>query len=423
MNEEEIAWYVATGEPRDKAGAYGVQGLGARFIEEIHGSFTNVMGLPARAVYRLLRDAPDPALSLARSFFRLSFISYIRASASASVLGNSALGRCVAHPTESVGCRRSAPGMLREAAGCQLLGLLRGRAPRRPASAGPGTRRRPSGRRGPTRGRRRSGSSPRTAARSSPIACPRTSLISLKRSTSISSTESARPVPARARELAADHVVEVVAVVEARQAIADPHLLDLGIRLDQALHLLLQLGLAGLEEQDDDPDADRHLEEHLHEVGVAVGAAASRRGRGIAGTRAPGDALDRPQEEGRRQDRPPAHRARRQREGQRRDQVGDRPQECGRRFRERPSSRTTTRLPGSAGPRAAPRAGTRPPDGGSATPLAAGRTRGPGARAPGPRSAIFRHASAWVTASMAIEARKKPHEAIQSRNAGRRNFW
>jgi septum formation protein len=63
MDEEEIAWYAATGEPADKAGAYGVQGLGARFIAEIHGSFTNVMGLPARAAYRLLRDAPDPALA------------------------------------------------------------------------------------------------------------------------------------------------------------------------------------------------------------------------------------------------------------------------------------------------------------------------------------------------------------------------
>jgi septum formation protein len=63
LDEEEIAWYVATGEPSDKAGAYGVQGLGARFIEEIHGSFTNVMGLPARAVYRLLRASPDPALA------------------------------------------------------------------------------------------------------------------------------------------------------------------------------------------------------------------------------------------------------------------------------------------------------------------------------------------------------------------------
>jgi len=64
MSEEEIAWYVATGEPMDKAGAYGIQGLGSRFVEEIRGSYTNVMGLPARAVYRLMRGAADPALAL-----------------------------------------------------------------------------------------------------------------------------------------------------------------------------------------------------------------------------------------------------------------------------------------------------------------------------------------------------------------------
>ena len=63
LDDEEIQWYVSTGEPRDKAGAYAVQGLGARFIESVEGSFTNVMGLPARTVYRLLREAPDPALS------------------------------------------------------------------------------------------------------------------------------------------------------------------------------------------------------------------------------------------------------------------------------------------------------------------------------------------------------------------------
>jgi septum formation protein len=57
LSDEEILWYVATGEPRDKAGAYAVQGLGARFIESVNGSYTNVMGLPARAVYRLLREA------------------------------------------------------------------------------------------------------------------------------------------------------------------------------------------------------------------------------------------------------------------------------------------------------------------------------------------------------------------------------
>jgi nucleoside triphosphate pyrophosphatase len=59
LSPEEIRWYVATGEPRDKAGAYAVQGLGARFIEAVHGSYTNVMGLPARAVYSLLRDSGE----------------------------------------------------------------------------------------------------------------------------------------------------------------------------------------------------------------------------------------------------------------------------------------------------------------------------------------------------------------------------
>ena len=63
LDEEEIRWYVATGEPRDKAGSYAVQGLGARFVEGVEGSFTNVMGLPARTVYRLLRTAPDPGLA------------------------------------------------------------------------------------------------------------------------------------------------------------------------------------------------------------------------------------------------------------------------------------------------------------------------------------------------------------------------
>jgi nucleoside triphosphate pyrophosphatase len=63
MSPEEIRWYVATGEPRDKAGAYAVQGLGSRFIESVEGSYTNVMGLPARAVYALLRESGDRGLA------------------------------------------------------------------------------------------------------------------------------------------------------------------------------------------------------------------------------------------------------------------------------------------------------------------------------------------------------------------------
>jgi septum formation protein len=57
MSDEEVAWYVATGEPLDKAGAYHVDGRGALFVEAVHGSPSNVAGLPVRLVLRLLREA------------------------------------------------------------------------------------------------------------------------------------------------------------------------------------------------------------------------------------------------------------------------------------------------------------------------------------------------------------------------------
>ncbi len=56
LSESEIAWYVSNGEPFDKAGGYAAQGLGSRFIEAIHGSYSNVVGLPIRSVYELLKE-------------------------------------------------------------------------------------------------------------------------------------------------------------------------------------------------------------------------------------------------------------------------------------------------------------------------------------------------------------------------------
>ena len=53
--EEDIAWYVASGEGRDKAGAYAIQGLASRFIPRIEGSYSNVVGLPVACVAELMR--------------------------------------------------------------------------------------------------------------------------------------------------------------------------------------------------------------------------------------------------------------------------------------------------------------------------------------------------------------------------------
>lgn len=55
LSPDEIEWYVASGEPDGKAGAYAIQGLGSRFIDRIEGSWSNVVGLPVATVYRMLR--------------------------------------------------------------------------------------------------------------------------------------------------------------------------------------------------------------------------------------------------------------------------------------------------------------------------------------------------------------------------------
>ncbi|HEU4507156.1 MAG TPA: Maf family protein [Pyrinomonadaceae bacterium] len=56
MSEAEIDWYIASGEPFGKAGAYGIQNKAALFIEEIQGDYFNIMGLPIRLVYELATD-------------------------------------------------------------------------------------------------------------------------------------------------------------------------------------------------------------------------------------------------------------------------------------------------------------------------------------------------------------------------------
>lgn len=57
LTRSEIEWYVRTGEPLDKAGAYAAQGIGGMFIESIHGSYSNVVGLPLATLFQMLRRA------------------------------------------------------------------------------------------------------------------------------------------------------------------------------------------------------------------------------------------------------------------------------------------------------------------------------------------------------------------------------
>jgi septum formation protein len=57
LTNDEISWYIATGEPDGKAGAYAIQGHAARFIDWIEGSWSNVVGLPVATVYEMLKEA------------------------------------------------------------------------------------------------------------------------------------------------------------------------------------------------------------------------------------------------------------------------------------------------------------------------------------------------------------------------------
>lgn len=56
LSESEIRDYVATGEPMDKAGAYGIQGIASRWTPRIEGDYSNVVGLPVARVYAMLRE-------------------------------------------------------------------------------------------------------------------------------------------------------------------------------------------------------------------------------------------------------------------------------------------------------------------------------------------------------------------------------
>jgi len=67
LGTEEIDWYVRTGEPLDKAGAYGIQGRAATFVSSISGSVSNVVGLPLAETIELLRKAGVNAAGTARS--------------------------------------------------------------------------------------------------------------------------------------------------------------------------------------------------------------------------------------------------------------------------------------------------------------------------------------------------------------------
>ena len=65
LSEEEISAYIATGEPMDKAGAYGIQGLGSLLVERIEGDYFNVMGLPICRLGQALRAFGVDCLRLA----------------------------------------------------------------------------------------------------------------------------------------------------------------------------------------------------------------------------------------------------------------------------------------------------------------------------------------------------------------------
>jgi septum formation protein len=70
LSPVEMEWYIQTGEPFDKAGGYAIQGIGSFMIEWIHGSYTNVVGLPLCELIEMLRRLG--AISISDCGFRIS---------------------------------------------------------------------------------------------------------------------------------------------------------------------------------------------------------------------------------------------------------------------------------------------------------------------------------------------------------------
>lgn len=56
MNEHDFDYYIGTKEPFDKAGAYGIQGIGARYIKKINGDYFNIVGLPINLILHMLKE-------------------------------------------------------------------------------------------------------------------------------------------------------------------------------------------------------------------------------------------------------------------------------------------------------------------------------------------------------------------------------
>jgi septum formation protein len=71
LSDAEIEWYVSTGEPMDKAGAYAIQGHASLFIERIEGSYSNVVGLPMQLTYQLARQMGVELLRIADCGLRI----------------------------------------------------------------------------------------------------------------------------------------------------------------------------------------------------------------------------------------------------------------------------------------------------------------------------------------------------------------